>query len=285
MGDYAYRCDRYIYEDRASYDEHLRFGFKVSNKAIDYKLVVNEQLPKVIEAFKGCTSKQVENRSWFTAASTKSWREVGMKSLLSDWCAFCEGRAVFDKSHFLGLLKAQSGSEELRRIFSYFPFSEELADRTERVLASGDIEKSLYLLPRLKVGKDELIQLGWEWFKEQERVCGVLGDSEVLKICESAQVLFVDGHDIDHWLQQDIPHYWLFDEIGDAIRESRVSDTEQTYALFEAFYGLAADYYLAWYIGQPLFKFDIDLASYFKFWGAGGRCALTESGFLVANQE
>lgn len=53
VGDYAYRGERYIYEDRASYDEHLRFGFKVSNKAIDYVQVLNECLPKVIEAFKG----------------------------------------------------------------------------------------------------------------------------------------------------------------------------------------------------------------------------------------
>jgi len=50
---------------------------------------------------------------------------------------------------FLGLLKAHSGSEEVRRIFSYFPSSQELVDRTERVLASGDMEKSLYLLPRV----------------------------------------------------------------------------------------------------------------------------------------
>lgn len=206
-----------------------------------------------------------------------------MKSLLSDWCAFCEGSAVFDKSHFLGLLKVHSGSEEIRRILSYFPFSDELVDRTERVLASGDMERSLYLLPRLKVGESELIQLGREWLKEQERVCGVLGDSEVLKICEDARVLFVDSHDMDYWLQQDIPHYWLFDEVGDAIRGSKTSDSDQTYALFEAFYGLAADYYLAWYVGRPLFEFDINLESYFRFWRAGGRCALTESGFLVAN--
>ncbi|WP_152032433.1 MULTISPECIES: hypothetical protein [Pseudomonas] len=206
-----------------------------------------------------------------------------MNSLLSDWCAFCEDRAVFDKSYFLGLLKTHSGSEEIRRIFSYFPSSEELVDRAERVLASGDMDSSLYLLPRLKVGSDELIQLGREWLKEQERVCGVLGDSEILSICEEARVLFVNGHDMDHWLQQDIPHYWIFDEVGDAIRGSRVSDAEQIYALFEALYGLAADYYLAWYIGRPLFKFDIDLESYFRFWRAGGRCALTESGFFVTN--
>lgn len=53
VGDYAYRGDRYIYEGRASNDEHLRFVFKISNKTIDYKFVVNEHLPKVIEAFKG----------------------------------------------------------------------------------------------------------------------------------------------------------------------------------------------------------------------------------------
>lgn len=71
-----------------------------------------------------------------------------MKSLLSEWCAFCEDRAVFDKSHFLGLLKAHSSSEEIRRIFSYFPSSAELVDRAERVLASEDMEKTLYFLPK-----------------------------------------------------------------------------------------------------------------------------------------
>ena len=89
-----------------------------------------------------------------------------MRSLLSEWCDFCEDRAVFDKSHFLGLLKEHSSSEEIRRIFSCFPSSEELVDRAERVLASGDMEKSLYLLPRVKVGEGELIRLGWEWLKE-----------------------------------------------------------------------------------------------------------------------
>ncbi|WP_434572530.1 hypothetical protein [Pseudomonas sp. Z3-8] len=214
------------------------------------------------------------------------YQKLGEKivtSLLSDWCAFCEGRAVFDKSHFLGLFKAHDSSEEIRRIFRYFPFSEELADRVERVLASGDMERSLYLLPRFKVGKDELIHLGREWLKEQERVCGVLGDTEILKICKTARVLFVNSHDMDSRLQQDIPHYWLFDEIGDAIRGSKVSDAEHIYALFEAFYGLAADYYLAWYVGRPLFRFDINLDYYFRFWRAGGRCALTENGLLVAN--
>lgn len=53
VGDYAYRGDRCSYEDRASSDEHLRFAFKVSNKAIDYRDVVTGHLPKVVEAFNG----------------------------------------------------------------------------------------------------------------------------------------------------------------------------------------------------------------------------------------
>lgn len=208
-----------------------------------------------------------------------------MNSLLSEWCAFCEGEVLFDKAYFLGLLKLHSGAEELKRIFSYFPFSEELVFRAGRVLAAGEMENSLYLLPKCRAEKSQLIQLGGEWLKEQERVCSVLGNFEIFEICHNAQVLFVDAQCMQGAFQKDIPHCWLFDEVGDAIRESRVSESDQEYALFEALYGLAADYYLAWYIGQPLFKFDIDLTPYFKFWRAGGRCALTESGFLVANRE
>ncbi len=141
-----------------------------------------------------------------------------MNSLLSEWCAFCEGETLFDKSHFLGLLKVHGSAEELKRIFSYFPFAEELIVRTGRVLTAGEMENSLYLLPKCRAEKNQLIQLGREWLKEQERVCGVLGDSEIFEICHNAQVLFVDAQCMQGAFQKDIPHYWLFDEIGDAIR-------------------------------------------------------------------
>lgn len=206
-----------------------------------------------------------------------------MNTLLSDWCAFCEGTVVFDKSHFLGLLKAHNSHEELRQIFGYFSFAEELTDRAARVISSGRLEDSLYLLPAYGGEKSELIQLGGEWLKEQERVSRALGENDIFNICHNVQVLFVSKHDLECSLQENIPYYWLFEEIGNAIRSSRVSDSKQTYVLFEALYGLAADYYLAWYIGRPLFTFEIDLESYFRFWQAGGKCALTEKAFLVSN--
>lgn len=51
IGDYNYRGENYLYEDHSSYDEHLRFGFKISNKNLDYKIVVNNKIKEVAEAF------------------------------------------------------------------------------------------------------------------------------------------------------------------------------------------------------------------------------------------
>lgn len=96
-----------------------------------------------------------------------------------DWCAFCEGNVSFDKSHFLGLLKAHNSYADLRRIFGYFEFSEELVERAAGVVAAGSLDKSLYLVPKHNVARSEIVQLGEEWLGAQAKICDVLGDSEL----------------------------------------------------------------------------------------------------------
>lgn len=205
-----------------------------------------------------------------------------MDSLLEDWVKFCEGKVFFDKSHFLGLLKSHRSHADICEIFSFFPFAEDLVRRLEEVFSFGDIRSSLYLLPNLGGGEGEIIELGGRWLKEQERVCGLLGDSEILGICKSAKVKYVDQVCLENELRKDIPHHWFFGEVGDAVSGSMISDSDQFYALFEALYGVAADYYLSWYVARPLFSFGIDLGAYFEFWRAGGKCALTEDFLLVS---
>lgn len=207
-----------------------------------------------------------------------------MSSLLTDWCSFCEGTANFDKSHFLGLLKVHGSDDDFRKIFQYFSGSDEMAERARSVISTGKAEPFVYLIPDCRAEKKELLELAFEWLKEQERVCRLLNDFELLDICKSANLVFVSGQELEVCLQQDIPHYWFFESVGDAIRQSKFSESDQVYALLEALYGLAGDYYLAWYIGQSLFRFEIDLQPYFSFWKAGGRCALTEKSLLVTNQ-
>lgn len=207
-----------------------------------------------------------------------------MRTLLSDWCAFCEGLAVFDKSHFLGLLKEHGTDVELRKIFSYFSSSVDLHERALKVISSGRLDGSLYLLPRLSATREEIVRLGGEWLRGQEEICRRIGDVEIEAICKRAEVVFVAGSDLDSVLRKDIPQCWLFDGIGDSLRASKVSDSDQVHALLEALYGLDSDYYLAWYIGDSLFELDLDFYPYFEFWRMAGRCALTDSEFIVSNQ-
>ncbi|MEO4049323.1 hypothetical protein AAFN46_19840 [Pseudomonas sp. CAU 1711] len=207
-----------------------------------------------------------------------------MSSLLSDWCDFCEGRASFDKSHFLGLLKSHSSDYELRKIFSYFPRKEELINRARLVIGSGSLEETIYLVPSKISSDSELIELGRHWLAQQGRMCALLKDTELQCICQEAEVLLVEVEVIDEALKNDIPHFWIFELFGDVIRERRVIDTEEAYALFEALYGLAADYYLAWYIGGPLVDVELDFTAYLELWSAGGRCALTGEALLVSRR-
>lgn len=53
IGNYKFRGERYSYEDRAAFDDSFRFGFKSSNKGLNYASILREQFPRVIEAFGG----------------------------------------------------------------------------------------------------------------------------------------------------------------------------------------------------------------------------------------
>lgn len=53
IGIYKYRSEPRLYEDKASYDDHIRYGFKTSNKQLDYRAILHEDFPKVIEAYRG----------------------------------------------------------------------------------------------------------------------------------------------------------------------------------------------------------------------------------------
>lgn len=50
-GDYTYRGEWYLWKDEASYDEHLRFKFSLSNKYIDYSGLLANHLSLINEAF------------------------------------------------------------------------------------------------------------------------------------------------------------------------------------------------------------------------------------------
>lgn len=196
-----------------------------------------------------------------------------MTSLLEDWCAFCEGRASFDKSHFLGLLKACRDPEAIRQVFRYFPEADEMSRRAWDVISSGTLENALYLLPRKESSLAERLSLGEAWLRELARVCEAFGDEELAAICRTAKVVAATRAEVHAARMQDIPELWVFDRLGDEIRARKTLHTEAAYGLHD---------YLAWYIAQPLFDLDIDLARYLRLWRAGGVCALMPTRLLVS---
>jgi hypothetical protein len=51
--DYKYRGERYHYDDKRADDDKVRICFKTSSKAIDYRYMIYDNLPRVIAAFRG----------------------------------------------------------------------------------------------------------------------------------------------------------------------------------------------------------------------------------------
>ncbi|PHV09585.1 hypothetical protein [Chitinimonas sp. BJB300] len=208
-----------------------------------------------------------------------------MSTLLADWCSFCEEGVDFDKSHFLGLFKEHSDYSELKKIFSFFPSGEEMALVAKQVLDAGTLENCLYLLPtdKNKGSQAELLATATKWLNELSRFCKITNNDELYIIAMNAQIIYTERDLVDVALKSDIPECWMHEFIGDQVREARILSSDATYALFEALYGIAANYYLAWHIGKPLINLDIDFTYYFEFWRLGGVSALSHNELLVSH--
>ena len=53
QGIYQNRRNRTLGEDHATMDDHISFTFKKANSALDYTQIVQEQFPKMIQAYRG----------------------------------------------------------------------------------------------------------------------------------------------------------------------------------------------------------------------------------------
>ena len=125
----------------------------------------------------------------------------------------------------------------------------------------------------------ELVQLE---LKEWNLLCVEQEDDELAEIFMRIGIEFVDDNQVIKELSgKDNPSEWFFEMVGDLVDEARGSDPK-ILALEEACYGLAANYYLAWFIMSPLLKLNIDFSNYFKIWNHGGLFVITENKVLVS---
>lgn len=205
-----------------------------------------------------------------------------MSSLLKDWIDFCDKKVIFDKSHFANLLTENLSEKELHEALRFFPLSDLIVDRIIRVKDSGCFDGSPYLRPKLIGTPEHLLELITLDLKDKYLLCQELGDDELCQFTHDVVIEFTEDKQIvEHSLLKDTPSDWIFELIGDYIDEVRGVDPKLQ-ALEEACYGLANNYYLAWYIMSPLFNISIDFENYFNVWRHGCKFVITEDKVLLS---
>jgi hypothetical protein len=205
-----------------------------------------------------------------------------LNKLVKDWGDYCEGKADFDKSHFSSMFTYDLNDQELNDIFKYFSCRNDLIECLKTVITAGSFEGSPYLQAINRCSESELLEFVILDLKDKQLIC-VEQDAEVSDILSRIGVEFVhDRKMISQLSGEDNPSEWIFEIIGDLVDEARGTD-RKILALEEACYGLAANYYLAWFIMSPLLKLSIDFSNYFKVWSNGGIFVITEDKVLVSN--
>jgi hypothetical protein len=206
-----------------------------------------------------------------------------VNALIKDWTKFCTGKENFDKSHFATLFSQDLDDEKLKEIFSFFPSMQSMVERLKKLKSAGSLERGPYFLPKTVAMPKDLIELVKLDVKNQLLLCGELGNEELCEKIMHAKVEFVDDkHAIEKFRNQNSLSEQVFELIGDYIGEVSVTDTRID-ALEEALYGLAANYYLAWYIMAPVLKLSIDFESYFNVWRNGGIYVIVEGHILISS--
>jgi len=205
--------------------------------------------------------------------------------LLTDWKDLCDKKKEFDYSYFAALFTLDLTQDMLEGIFASFPNSDALVQRMRTVREAGELVNRPYLFPRLqnRGSVNELLDLVSKDLSERRRLCAQKGDTALTGIIDKAKVIYSDDEEvIDKAIRStDTPNVWLYELIGDYLRENRIVNDDRIYALFDAFYGLAADYYLSWYLATPLISVDIDFSNYFELWRLGGAYILLEDAVIV----
>lgn len=210
-----------------------------------------------------------------------------MKKLTKEWHDYCLGRANYDTLHFASLLRGELSAEQLQNLFQYFPHTEALTENVQQVLEHGYFdEERPHLIPlrENRGSPSELKQFTKAHVLDLSTVLKTFRESELLDTLQSLPVSFIEDYGIfSEASEVDSFNVEVLDNLSDYFIEAYRPDEAKTYALFEALYGLAGDYYLAWYMGAPLIAIDFSFNNYFQIWRLCGEIILTYDAALVTH--
>lgn len=197
---------------------------------------------------------------------------------LGDWCAYCDGSREFDDYHFSTILMGvflEGLTPEVDAFLREFskPFPRPLYDRLVRIC--GPAEPDCDILPWVKRDLDEMRKLLALQYTPWGNLTGVL-DQGRTDVTHDRRLL----HDIKMTSDN---HSGLYEEVCDFVIEvihGRNRD-DRLFALREALYHIATDYFVAHSIMAPLLDTDIDLSHFFEIYLRGGDYAIDTDRIVV----
>jgi hypothetical protein len=182
---------------------------------------------------------------------------------LRDWCAFCEGSREFSSDHFSTILMGVflgGRTPEVIRFLQEFTksFPSSLYDNLVRIC--GDPAPDRDVLPWVQRDLDE-----------KRKLLDSLAEArDVLKVIDERRFAFTSDRDMLHEIRVSSDnHLVLYETVGDFVTEQCDGDP-RLYALHEALYHIATDYFVAHSIMAPLLETDVNLAHFFEVYLRGG---------------
>lgn len=216
-----------------------------------------------------------------------------MKDAVAKWIEFRD-HGIGEVGDFVSLLSGRRNSEELDSILRGFAEADSVKTNLQQVYDKS--QDLLYRRPKPELAADG------------QKLCNILGrflDSQRKHLLGNSTDEFVINAlsatarppryvgklpEVD---PNNSPEVCIRIEDGELLRFKDIPDLQSTTTktmeyrrlagIREALYGLAADYYLAWYVLLPICDTDVDYSSYFEFWVAGGVYEIIENEVLVGS--
>jgi|GEM_PF-5491976 len=191
---------------------------------------------------------------------------------IKKWCDFHEGKLTEEetKSNFAWLFTRNKSMSNYKKIFQYFPDSDDLVARTMNVINHWENKKPL-------LTDQEIIDIVRNEADEMRKICLLAQDRSMANILATAknnvvvlrsdERFFAEGND-------------CLSEFIETINDFRNYNGES--AFYDNFYHLCcSNFRLTWYLCGPMELIDASFENYFKLWSMGADYTLMEDRIVV----
>lgn len=179
--------------------------------------------------------------------------------------------------------------KNVERVFDPFPRKEIYIERIRAVYAATEkkiketiaegVAPGYFVPPPIEVQGNVLPDLGKELLEQYKKFAAVSGDGELTETLEKVAAVEITGKDKSS--EQGDTDIMLYEAVCDYVRSVQPED-QLLDMLDEAYYSIACDYFLAFYLQFPQPETEF-LAPHFKLWQLGRSYRFTENKLLIEN--